>query len=357
MVSALVLSFLLHVAGPRLLKPPMPLTILYEQDFSAGSSTFCSPRAGAGGTNDYYESGSNGTADAQDALYLDAAKAEAVDVTTGGGPVGQNYLDLAAGLTAGDDYSTAGVQFHVPAVVTPGSGVGAWTKRGAGVVSSSGSFTTEAWYYSTATSIAANTYAPIFELNRNISGPPSIALTASFYGGQQHLELFRAVAFGGGVFDDSYILTGYQDEWVRYQLITGVSSAPGVADGYYQVYVQIGVAGANTLVYDITGVIVEKSADVSVSVTAPATTAPDYRIATAQLGFFGLFGRAASFRIYEGTDDTIPPQVGGSMPSCCDPGNPGVGPDPVGAAPPWTRSCDNGGVVDSVADLTDGEVW
>ena len=38
-------------------------------------------------------------------------------------------------------------------------------------------------------------------------------------------------------------------------------------------------------------------------------------------------------------------------------GNTGSNPDPIGVLPPWTRSCTGGGAVDTVADLTDGEVW
>ena len=34
-----------------------------------------------------------------------------------------------------------------------------------------------------------------------------------------------------------------------------------------------------------------------------------------------------------------------------------LGPDPVGELPPWDASCEGGGQVDGVADLTDGESW
>ena len=53
--------------------------------------------------------------------------------------------------------------------------------------------------------------------------------------------------------------------------------------------------------------------------------------------------------------------------SCCDHpapgttppegGNVGTNPNPVGPLPPWMASCTGGGDVDSVADLSDGELW
>jgi hypothetical protein len=47
--------------------------------------------------------------------------------------------------------------------------------------------------------------------------------------------------------------------------------------------------------------------------------------------------------------DNCPPSCGG--------GTPGTVADPTGPLPPWTAMCDGGGLVDSVADLADGEDW
>ena len=51
------------------------------------------------------------------------------------------------------------------------------------------------------------------------------------------------------------------------------------------------------------------------------------------------------------------PHIADTLPTCCDTPNPITGPDPIGALTPWIAACVDGGVVDSVADLTDGEYW
>jgi hypothetical protein len=47
------------------------------------------------------------------------------------------------------------------------------------------------------------------------------------------------------------------------------------------------------------------------------------------------------------------------QPEACPPcsTDPGTGPDPIGPLPPWTAMCDGGGLVESLADLADGENW
>lgn len=72
-----------------------------------------------------------------------------------------------------------------------------------------------------------------------------------------------------------------------------------------------------------------------------------------------LFGPSSSCLMITNYNST--PQVPGTFPDCCDtptgPGDTGVNPDPIGPLPPWMANCVDGGVVDSVADLADGEVW
>jgi hypothetical protein len=327
----------------------MAITVLYEQHFAAGASTFCSPRLSAGSVLDFYESGSNSAADAQDPLYPDMHAAEAVTVLTGGGPEGQNRIDLAVTPGNTDDYSTAG----------------AWSTRGLGVTASGVPITIEVWCKANATSIADNVEGPIFSINRYISGPSMIELYHAKYGGQQHLGLSRASLWGGGVGinDDSYILTDYEDVWVRFQLVVLPSSAAGVADGYYKVYVQKGIAGTNDLVYDKTGLIIDKSPAADITNNTPETTAPMLRFSGAQLGYFGMFGSVASFRIYiesEESETIDPPPIDTSTPCPC-PSAPGGGldtvPNPIGDLPPWVAMCEGGCGVDSVADVAVGEVW
>lgn len=60
-------------------------------------------------------------------------------------------------------------------------------------------------------------------------------------------------------------------------------------------------------------------------------------------------------------------QIENSIPCCADDGPGGTGgggggdtgtnPDPVGTLPPWIASCTGGGVVEELADLSDGESW
>lgn len=50
-----------------------------------------------------------------------------------------------------------------------------------------------------------------------------------------------------------------------------------------------------------------------------------------------------------------PPPPPGTCPPCGQ--VPGTVPNPIGPLPPWVQTCDGGGLVDSVADLTDGEDW
>lgn len=329
MVSALLLA--LALLGVQT-GSPMAYTLVYSQNFAAGNSTFTQ-------TNFYSRDGSlTHTASGPDSSYPEARYAEGVQVNASGGPSGAKTLDCWDGYHGPfQGYDAVGAHFNLPT----------YADRATGLVIPRGA--AEVWYKPNPTSMVDNTNCPLLNLfsNTESNSTGDLSLDAYLTGGQWALRL-RILVVGGQVDRDPVAMIGTTAALTNvghtYRLEWNDGSLACAPDQYVRVLFD------GAIVYE------ETEAD-GLDLHPNVKT-----IRGVTLGFAGLFGEATNLRIYEDPCDSAPqPEIITTTPTCCDtptgPGDTGTNPDPVGALPPWMASCIDGGVVDSVADLADGEVW
>jgi hypothetical protein len=256
--------------------------IVYQQDWAKGIAPIAMKSNGA-----FYRNSVWSGPDAVDSLYPEIASSEAVTVTDGGGPAGENVLDFnPAGAASYEDYQTAGAAFGGFGSIPDPVGGASWWDATAGCVSVDYKWTTAAW-----DQIA---YAPLLVLSKSLfgPGPGGLSLAANISGSQGTLELGYTLYNANSstkvswAYWDTYPFTRAttENQWQQFAVMWRNGSTDdavsGVAsDGWVHVYWN------GTLIYDVNNIPLIMNPD-----SASALDGKPNRLRTLWLGYFGLFG-------------------------------------------------------------------
>lgn len=236
----------------------MGYTLVYEQDWSGGNSTFSQKQ--------YYDR----VGDGADSLYPEANNAESVQVNTGDGPSGENTLDNWTGIGSDDDYSLEGVSLWLTNAASDGSALS--IREGKASIT----------YTPTTKSLADNAfgYCPLLVLKEFNDG----------FG-----RIFALSAYPNGAGPTWQLELVTDDDTVDTHTFTPVVGTPIVFDiefkrdnggaGYCRVYVD------GVLIYTQDPAFIAGWPSVSGAF-------PAYPLRTAWIGFAGLFGKTTNFRLY-----------------------------------------------------------
>lgn len=298
-------------------------TLIYEQAFAPGASAFCQiPR---------WELKDTGANDPPDPLYPEMLAAESNDVSTGGGPDGENTLIRIAGGDAG----FAGIWQGIPGPVAASPGTS---------MDPTGFSVSEGWIEIGVKPDAAY----IAE-----GGSDAIIVGINPTGGvggwayiEWHQSISNEILFGGTDFASQFSFSrdfaALAGVWRKFVIAfkQGASGYLNLFEGPY--------GGALDSIYSNSG-----------TVTAVA-------IVGCTMGFAGMLGPVTNFRIYEGVYSTAPSIPQNNSAECCaSPGTegsgvaaPGAGVErPVLMSGAWTGQCAQGGGVALLPDLDDDEDW
>jgi hypothetical protein len=245
----------------------MGYTLVYEQNWSAGNSSFS--------RRQYYDRVANGA----DALYPEVNNAESVQVTTAGGPSGENTLDNWDGTggsdpePADDDYVLEGVSLWLETAATVGTALSIVEGRA------------EVSYKPNTKSLSDNTpggYCPLMAVFQYDDTQQIFGLFA-YPNGSGPTWTLELRSYNGTIVDDSHTFTPVAGTWYTYRVDFKRDDS---GNGYLRAYVD------GVLVYDHDPIFVA-------GYTTPSAGFPAYPVRTVWLGFAGLFGETTNFRLSE----------------------------------------------------------
>jgi hypothetical protein len=358
----------------------MALTLIYRQRWQGGQGSMM---AGDYRSSTKLGGAGAGTNQAPDTVYAEHDVSEAVKITAGIGPNGENALDNDSSL--GEDYGMTGIVLEdLPARE---SGTGAtytspsgtkWWPAAEGRVLIKSYWNSAAWTEQDGYSVTTATSTPNPGLGYTLAAQPIFPFVTDRYIFRLYYSTYGDTSYFDHQIDSSAfnktdsvgsvaLLNAWQEIEVKYRCGTvtyagGGTIASVAADGYIQVYLN------DVLMIDVQNIafMMNDGTDFLPDGTNTATYVADLvnKQRSVWLGFYGMFGPQTDLRIYSETSAPALPtagsQIDNSAPCCGSQGGGGTGATgPV--APPisgnWYRRCTGGGAVPTAEDVEEDVDW